>query len=107
MPCYHCGVRQTDPVRGPSAWKRGVRGDRQVLICPDCQLGHDWKGDLDRCVACNSTFLVSRLGEIECRGCGTVRPQHHQPPRPDPAPSALADEVARALDRALAGLARF
>jgi len=81
MPCYRCGTRQVDPDRGESPWKRGVRGDRQVLICPACQMAHDWAADLDRCPACSSVRLVRRLGEAECRDCGSVRP---------PAASALA-----------------
>jgi hypothetical protein len=74
MPCYRCGARQTDPVRGASPWKRGVRAERQVLVCPGCQAGRDWAGDLDRCSACGSAALVCRLGEIECRDCGHTRP---------------------------------
>ncbi|XRQ13359.1 hypothetical protein ACN3XK_21480 [Actinomadura welshii] len=73
MPCYRCGARQTDPVRGASPWKRGVRADRQVLICPGCQGLRDWSDDLDRCAACDSTALVCRLGEVECRDCGHTR----------------------------------
>jgi hypothetical protein len=74
MPCYRCGTRQVDPDRGESPWKRGVRGDRQVLICPGCQTAHDWMADLDRCPVCASVRLVRRLGEAECRDCGAVRP---------------------------------
>jgi uncharacterized Zn finger protein (UPF0148 family) len=73
MPCYRCGARQVDPARGPSPWKRGVRGDRQVLICPECQTGRDWASDLDRCPGCGSVRLVRRLGDVECRDCGQVR----------------------------------
>jgi hypothetical protein len=73
MPCYHCGTRQIDPDRGESPWKRGVRGDRQVLICPGCQASFDWTSDLDRCPVCSSVHLVRRLGEVECRDCGFVR----------------------------------
>jgi hypothetical protein len=29
--------------------------------------------DLDRCPACQSVHLVRRLGEVECRDCGSVR----------------------------------
>ncbi|GII54898.1 hypothetical protein Pth03_32870 [Planotetraspora thailandica] len=72
MPCYRCGARQVDPVRGASPWKRGVRGETQVLICPDCQRARDL--DLDACLACGSTALVRRLGEVECRACHSVRP---------------------------------
>jgi hypothetical protein len=73
MACFRCGVRQTDPVRGASPWKRGVRADRQVLVCPACQAAYDWAGDLDRCAACDSVALFRRLGEVECRACGHVR----------------------------------
>jgi len=72
MPCYRCGTRQVDPDRGSSPWLRGVRSDRQVLICPGCQAGGDWVGDLDRCQVCASIRLVRRLGEVECRDCGYV-----------------------------------
>jgi hypothetical protein len=72
MPCYRCGTRQVDPDRGESPWQRGVRGDRQVLICPGCQASFDWTADLDRCAVCGSARLVRRLGEVECRECGSV-----------------------------------
>jgi hypothetical protein len=72
MPCYSCGTRQVDPDRGESPWQRGVRGDRQVLICPGCQASFDWTADLDRCAVCGSARLVRRLGEVECRECGSV-----------------------------------
>jgi hypothetical protein len=72
MPCYRCGARQVDPDRGESPWKRGVRADRQVLICPACQASSDWTGELDRCPVCSSAHLVRRLGEVECRDCGYV-----------------------------------
>jgi hypothetical protein len=72
MPCYRCGTRQVDPDRGESPWRRGVRGDRQVLICPGCQAVVDWTADLDRCAVCSSVRLVRRLGEAECRDCGSV-----------------------------------
>lgn len=74
MPCYRCGVRQTDPGRGQSPWKRGVRRDSQILICPACQASHDWTADLDRCGQCCSVHLVRRLGEVECRDCGAIVP---------------------------------
>jgi hypothetical protein len=86
MPCYRCGTRQVDPDRGESPWKRGVRGDRQVLICPDCQSTFDWTSDLDKCEVCSSERLVRRLGEVECRNCGSVR---------QPASSALPGHLAR------------
>jgi hypothetical protein len=74
MPCYRCGTRQVDPDRGESPWKRGVRDDRQVLICPGCQAAFDWMSDLDHCPVCSTVHLVRRLGETECRDCGSVRP---------------------------------
>ena len=74
MPCYRCGVRQTDPGRGQSPWKRGVRRDSQILICPACQASHDWTADLDQCGQCSSVHLVRRLGEVECRNCGAIVP---------------------------------
>jgi hypothetical protein len=45
-----------------------------VLICPGCQVAYDWTSDLDRCPVCASAHLVRRLGEVECRDCGSVRP---------------------------------
>ena len=103
MPCYRCGSRQVDPDRGASPWQRGVRHDRQVLVCPDCQTAHDWTAELDRCGSCGGIRLVARLGEVECKECGWIRPAE---PVMDPAaaPSAedasgLADEVAEALSR--------
>jgi hypothetical protein len=72
MPCYRCGARQLDPDRGESPWRRGVRSDRQVLICPSCQSSFDWMAELDRCPVCASAHLVRRLGEVECRDCGFV-----------------------------------
>src|ERR1039458_5773266 len=72
MPCYRCGTRQVDPDRGESPWKRGVRNDRQVLVCPGCQSSFDWMAELDRCPVCASAHLVRRLGEVECRDCGFV-----------------------------------
>ena len=105
MPCYRCGTRQLDPDRGESPWRRGVRGDRQVLICPDCQVAIDWTNELDRCQVCGSVHLVRRLGEVECRDCGAVG----QPAEAglvdnvvsETAGADLADEVERALARVL------
>ncbi|MFF0310436.1 hypothetical protein ACFYSC_23635 [Streptosporangium sp. NPDC004379] len=110
MPCFSCGARQTDPVRGASPWKRGVRRETQVLICPDCQRAHDL--DLDTCAACGSAALICRLGEVECRSCGSVRLARSgrpvpagnaaAPGAPDvPDASGLADEVQAALERVL------
>ena len=105
MPCYRCGTRQVDPERGPSPWKRGVRADQQVLICPGCQSGRDWAAELDRCGGCGSMRLVRRLGEVECRQCGRVRVPAAGPGESGgtgrPGSEGLAAEVARALDRVL------
>jgi hypothetical protein len=104
MPCYRCGERQTDPGRGASPWKRGVRGDTQVLICPACQSAHDWTRDLDHCPGCGGMRLVRRLGEVECKDCGQVgAPGTAAEPAPAGGATApgLAEEVARALDRVL------
>jgi ribosomal protein L32 len=105
MPCYRCGVRQTDPERGKSPWRRGVRRDQLVLVCPGCQESGDWAADLESCGTCGSVHLIRRLGQVECLDCGLVR---------EPAPvlvsvpttwvggdDALAEEVGRALDRLL------
>jgi len=105
MPCYRCGARQVDPGRGHSPWKRGVRADQQVLVCPDCQAARDWTADLDQCARCGGTQLVRRLGEVECRQCGFVAsPQEAGEPvaeaRPGAAPG-LAEEVSEALERVL------
>jgi hypothetical protein len=99
MPCYRCGTRQVDPARGESPWVRGVREDRQVLVCPSCQDGFDWQADLDHCPVCSSVHLVRRLGEAECRDCGWVAPS--ELPAPDAADSDLALEVEHALARVL------
>ena len=73
VPCYRCGARQTDPVRGTSPWRRGVRADEQVLVCPDCQQNSAWLDDLDRCPVCGSTALFRRLGATVCRDCEARR----------------------------------
>ncbi|WP_327090756.1 hypothetical protein OIE66_09070 [Nonomuraea sp. NBC_01738] len=99
MPCYRCGARQTDPVRGASPWKRGVRDESQVLICPDCQRLHDL--DLDACGTCGSTALICRLGEVECRACGAVRMAHAESFAGSGAPPGLSAEVEAALNRVL------
>ena len=117
MPCYRCGVRQTDPSRGQSPWKRGVRRQSQILICPGCQDAVDWMSDLDRCSRCSSVHLVKRLGEVECRDCGAIVPPEgsgatdfaetlgEEPGGAGPAVAGrgpdLSEEVARALDRVL------
>ena len=86
MPCYHCGTRQVDPDRGPSPWGRGLLHDHQILVCPGCQTQRDWTAELDRCGRCRSAHLVRRLGEVECRNCGSVR---------QPASSSLPGHLAR------------
>src|ERR1700722_3859449 len=127
MPCYRCGVRQTDPSRGQSPWKRGVRRQSQILICPGCQDTVDWMSEMDRCSRCSSVHLVKRLGEVECRDCGAiVSPEGPgeaglaeagfteapgdagvgvEPGEAGPAAAGrgadLSEEVARALDRVL------
>jgi hypothetical protein len=115
VPCYRCGVRQTDPEHGKSPWRRGVAGDQLVLVCPACQESTDWTADLERCGRCRSVHLIRRLGQVECLDCGQVRePEPTLVPvgAPDAgltgtgarairADSALADEVGRALDRLL------
>jgi len=109
MPCYRCGTRQVDPDRGESPWKRGVRDNRQVLICPGCQASFDWAAELDRCPVCSSVHLVRRLGEVECHECGAVgQPSpaasmltsHGGPVPADTAPG-LAEEVEQALAKVL------
>ena len=118
MPCYRCGARQVDPVRGHSPWRRGVRCDQQVLVCPACQAAADWTTDMDTCPQCGSVHLVRRLGEVECRDCGAIVPPAGElaaaePALPatvpaglrEPAPSGrapgLSEEVALALERVL------
>jgi hypothetical protein len=107
MPCYRCGARQTDPERGSSPWRRGVRQDTLVLVCPACQEAGDWTDDLEHCGRCDSAHLIRRLGQVECLDCGLVREPVATLVPPignwvgsggDP---ALADEVGRALDRLL------
>jgi hypothetical protein len=113
MPCYRCGVRQTDPERGKSPWRRGVVHDQLVLICPGCQESADWTAELERCAKCRSAHLIRRLGQVECLDCGLVRePEAVLGARSSGladsgladsglADSGLADEVGRALDRLL------
>jgi len=115
VPCYRCGVRQTDPEHGKSPWRRGVARDQLVLVCPACQESADWTVDLERCGRCGSAHLIRRLGQVECLDCGLVREPEAEaalvpagPPGQARAAlgvqesdSALADEVGRALDRLL------
>jgi hypothetical protein len=111
MPCYRCGVRQTDPERGKSPWRRGVVHEQQVLICPACQESGDWTADLEHCAQCHSAHLIRRLGQVECLDCGLVRePEASLVPvgareadvsASSRADTTLAAEVGRALDRLL------
>jgi len=106
LPCYRCGVRQTDPERGKSPWRRGVLRDHLVLVCPACQESGDWTADLEHCTQCASAHLIRRLDQVECLDCGLAR---MDPAIVAPVPPArdsgrdpdLADEVSRALDRLL------
>ena len=106
MPCYRCGVRQTDPERGKSPWRRGVLRDELVLVCPSCQESGEWTAELESCSRCASVHLIRRLGQVECLDCGLVRePGAALVPAAHPAAgrsdTALAEEVGRALDRLL------
>ena len=108
MPCYRCGTRQVDPVRGHSPWRRGVKGNEQVLVCPGCQAATDWTSDLDKCRQCGGVHLVRRLGEVECRDCGMTVPPDvpgslaAATGRPGAARApGLSEEVALALERVL------
>ena len=70
MPCYRCDRVQTDPVKGPSLWKRGVVRCEQVLVCPECQeTDPQWADELDRCPRCGSARLVMVMGSILCKDC--------------------------------------
>jgi hypothetical protein len=97
VPCYRCGVRQTDPERGKSPWRRGVVHDQLVLICPACQESADWTAELERCTRCRSAHLIRRLGQVECLDCGLVREPEALPnpgpgsrlnPGPNPGPGS-------------------
>ncbi|WP_239346763.1 MULTISPECIES: hypothetical protein [unclassified Frankia] len=70
MPCFRCHVRQTDPARGSSPWRRAVVDGEQVLFCPPCQQVTGWSEVLDRCDGCGSTQLAKALGAVSCRDCG-------------------------------------
>jgi ribosomal protein L37AE/L43A len=101
MPCHRCGRRQTDPVRGPSPWRRGVQGGQQVLVCPECQ-GADWTSDLDACPSCGSTALERRLGVTHCRVCPWFEDAGvHPTPGAADRDTALAEDVRAALDKVL------
>jgi rubredoxin len=69
-----CGRATFDPDKRARPWVRGVAGERQVLVCPQCQVDRaDWAGELDRCDECGSTRLSAMIGEIVCRQCGATR----------------------------------
>lgn len=73
MPCYRCGVVQTDPVKGASPWAVGVVEAEQVLVCPECQRTHPaWADELRVCSACGSTRLRLQMGSVVCRACGAL-----------------------------------
>jgi hypothetical protein len=109
VPCYRCGTRQADPEPGkPSPWGRGLVGEHQVLICPDCRQAA--LADLTRCDRCGGVHLIRRLDQVECLDCRLTRDAAEVPARPaaEPGPasppaedSGLAAEVARALQRLL------
>ena len=111
MPCYRCGVRQTDPERGKSPWRRGVLRDELVLVCPACQESGEWTAEVESCSRCASVHLIRRLGQVECLDCGLVREPEaalvpaarHRSASPVAGHSdaELAEEVGRALDRLL------
>ena len=117
MPCYSCGVRQSDPEHGPSPWKRGVVREHLVLVCPACQRRAGWSEELQSCARCGSLHLIRRLDQVECLDCRLVRealPDAAAVGGPaegsalvgsahdgGAAADALADEVASALDRVL------
>jgi hypothetical protein len=107
VPCLLCGARQSDPVRGASPWKRGVKGGEQVLVCPDCQTRSDWNKSLDRCPSCGSTSLSKTLGEVVCKACSATGGSA-VPGRPEAAAAVpqrtggtLRDEVEAAVTRVL------
>jgi hypothetical protein len=106
VPCYRCGIRQSDPERGSSPWRRGVLADHLVLICPACQQSADWAAELEHCARCGSAHLIRRLDQVECLDCGLVREpalvtSGVRSPGTSGADQALAEEVGRALDRLL------
>jgi hypothetical protein len=105
MPCYRCGVRQTDPVRGESPWRRGVLADHLVLICPACQAVGDWTADLSRCGRCASAHLIRRLDQVECLDCGLVRASEGAVG--SGAASGSASGSVRAADRTGVGVGEF
>jgi predicted amidophosphoribosyltransferase len=79
-----------------------VREDRQVLICPDCQVAFDWTKELDRCQVCGGVHLVRRLGEVECRDCGAVGRPAQAALTEDAVTEAAVADLAEEVERALA-----
>ena len=72
MACFRCDRRQTDPMKGKSAWARFVLKGEQVLMCPVCQ-GEvpSWTTMGDRCPNCSSPKLVVVLDSVVCKSCGS------------------------------------
>ena len=81
-----------------------MRRDSQVLICPRCQASDDWMADLARCPRCGSVHLVRRLGEVECRDCGTIVPPSAGPVEGEPLAEAAGSEVAGSAGLGITGL---
>jgi hypothetical protein len=85
-----------------------VVGGEQVIVCPECQVS-GWTDGLDACPSCGSTWMVKRLGDVECRACRAtvVRGATRTGGPSASAPGAteqraqLAGEVSAALDRML------
>ena len=70
MPCYRCERVQTDPVKGPSDWKRGVVRGEQILVCPVCQEEDPaWQSAFDTCPQCGSSRLSIVMGSVLCKEC--------------------------------------
>jgi hypothetical protein len=74
-----------------------------VLICPGCQSSFDWAAALDRCPVCASARLVRRLGEIECRDCGSVHPPAGHATHVGPAVGGLPADPGQGGDSGLGG----
>jgi ribosomal protein L40E len=80
-----------------------VRRDSQVLICPHCQASDDWMADLARCPRCGSVHLVRRLGEVECRDCGTIVPPSAGPGAAPGGEGLAGEALGGEVPEALAG----
>ncbi len=81
-----------------------MRRDSQVLICPRCQASDDWTADLARCPRCGSVHLVRRLGEVECRDCGTIVPPPAGLGEGEPLAEAAGSELAGSIGVGSAGV---